>query len=992
MSESSFIHIQGARVNNLKNVTLDIPRGKLVVVTGLSGSGKSSLAFDTLYAEGQRRYVESLNSYARQFLGRMSKPECDYISGIPPAIAIEQKVISRNPRSTVGTSTEIYEYLRLLFARIGRTYSPISGQEVKKHSTEDVVRCMLSYSPGTRFLVLCPLHIPEGRTLEQQLRQYLQEGYARMVVDSPPALPDREGADTYGIWRIEDFLEAPHPVPQKLYLLIDRLSVPEQSQVTAPSLIGRAGGESDSVKATISRLTDSAETAFYEGGGEMSLRFLPAGIEHQFSTRFEADGITFEEPSDQLFAFNSPVGACPTCQGWGNVQGIDPHLVIPDSSKSVYEGCVQCWRGDILGEWRTEFIRMAEGLRFPIFKPYYELTKQEKDLIWHGRPTPNPSRQGGAPSGLQEDGIAQPLPALTGGVGGGSICIDAFFDSLRDQRYKIQNRVMLARYTGKTECPDCHGTRLRREATYVRIAGRAITDLVDLPITELMKWVEGLALEEHEAQVAHRLLVEIKSRLQFLLDVGLGYLTLGRRSNSLSGGESQRINLATSLGSALVGSLYILDEPSIGLHSRDTARLIHVLRQLVDLGNTVLVVEHDEEIIRAADYLIDIGPEAGRLGGQVVFAGVPKGTPEDMPQFATSHTLAFLLGTDRLDPPSSRRPWNRFITVRGARANNLKGIDVRFPLNVMTCVTGVSGSGKSTLVRDIFYNAMKRQLDESAERPGEHTALEGDVSAIKAIEFVDQNPIGKSSRSNPVIYVKAYDEIRRLFAEQPLAKQLGFTASHFSFNTEGGRCEECKGEGTVTIEMQFMADLVLECESCHGQRFKQDILDVRFHERNINDVLNMTVNQAMEFFGEHGEKKIVRRLKPLQDVGLGYIKLGQSSSTLSGGENQRVKLAYYIGMEKQVPTLFIFDEPTTGLHFHDIRRLLTSFDALIQRGHTILVIEHNLDVIKMADHIIDLGPEGGDEGGNLVVCGTPEQVAACATSYTGKYLRAKLGK
>ena len=941
MSESSFIHIQGARVNNLKNVTLDIPRGKLVVVTGLSGSGKSSLAFDTLYAEGQRRYVESLNSYARQFLGRMSKPECDYISGIPPAIAIEQKVISRNPRSTVGTSTEIYEYLRLLFARIGRTYSPVSGAEVKKHSTEDVVRCMLSYSPGTRFLVLCPLRIPEGRTLEQQLRQYLQEGYARIDVNGETV-------------RIEDYLESMSGdlsvgIPR---LLIDRLSASED-------------------KATISRLTDSAETAFYEGGGEMSLRFLPAGIEHQFSTRFEADGITFEEPSDQLFAFNSPVGACPTCQGWGNVQGIDPHLVIPDSSKSVYEGCVQCWRGDKLGEWRSEFIRMAEGLHFPIFKPYYELTKEEKDLLWHGKyPTAT----------LEERWQLH------------DICIDAFFDSLREQRYKIQNRVMLARYTGKTECPDCHGTRLRREATYVRIAGRAITDLVDLPITELIKWVEGLTLEEHEAQVAHRLLIEIKSRLHFLLDVGLGYLTLGRRSNSLSGGESQRINLATSLGSALVGSLYILDEPSIGLHSRDTARLIHVLRQLVDLGNTVLVVEHDEEIIRAADYLIDIGPEAGRLGGQVVFAGVPKGSPEDLPQVSTSHTLAFLLGTDRLDPPSSRRPWNRFITVRGARANNLKGIDVRFPLNVMTCVTGVSGSGKSTLVRDIFYNAMKRQLDESAERPGEHTALEGDVSAIQAIEFVDQNPIGKSSRSNPVIYVKAYDEIRRLFAEQPLAKQLGFTASHFSFNTEGGRCEECKGEGTVTIEMQFMADLVLQCESCHGQRFKQDLLDVRFHERNINDVLNMTVNQAMEFFGEHGEKKIVRRLKPLQDVGLGYIKLGQSSSTLSGGENQRVKLAYYIGMEKQVPTLFIFDEPTTGLHFHDIRRLLASFDALIQRGHTILVIEHNLDVIKMADYIIDLGPEGGGEGGNLVVCGTPEQVAACTTSHTGKYLREKLGK
>ena len=1004
----AFIHIRGARVNNLKNISLDIPRGKLVVITGLSGSGKSSLAFDTLYAEGQRRYVESLNSYARQFLGRMSKPECDFISGIPPAIAIEQKVISRNPRSTVGTSTEIYEYLRLLFARIGRTYSPISGQEVKKHSTEDVVRCMLSYSPGTRFLVLCPIHVSEGRTLEQQLRQYLQEGYARLFIAGE-------------IIRIEDYLNSlsaspsPSAVPSSPAsqldtahscanppfprLLIDRLSVPEPSEVSSSPLTGKMRG------GTISRLTDSAETAFYEGRGELSLYFLPAGIEHQFSTRFEADGITFEEPSDQLFAFNSPMGACPTCQGWGNVQGIDPHLVIPDSSKSVYEGCVQCWRGEKLGEWKNEFIRLAESIRFPIFKPYFELTKEERDLLWHGR---------------------YPELSLEERWQRHDICIDAFFDSLREQRYKIQNRVMLARYTGKTECPDCHGTRLRREASYVRIAGRTIADLVNLPITELMKWVQSLTpaaspspaasssfpepaalpsaavpslfseehseglLSPHEAQIAHRLLIEIRNRLQFLLDVGLGYLTLGRRSNSLSGGESQRINLATSLGSSLVGSLYILDEPSIGLHSRDTARLIHVLRQLVNLGNTVVVVEHDEDIIRAADYLIDIGPDAGRLGGQIVFAGT-LAEALSTTSASLSHTRAFLLGTDQLVPPSSRRPWNRYIEVRGARANNLKGIDVRFPLNAMTCVTGVSGSGKSTLVRDIFYNAMKRHLDETADRPGEHTALEGDLDAIQAIEFVDQNPIGKSSRSNPVIYVKAYDEIRRLFAEQPLAKQLGFNASHFSFNTEGGRCEECKGEGTVTIEMQFMADLVLQCESCHGQRFKQDLLDVRFHDQNINDVLNMTVNQAMEFFDHYGEKKIVRRLRPLQDVGLGYIKLGQSSSTLSGGENQRVKLAYYIGMEKQVPTLFVFDEPTTGLHFHDIRRLLTSLDALIQRGHTILIIEHNMDVIKMADHIIDLGPEGGAAGGSLVCCGTPEQVAAHPTSYTGRFLRSKLG-
>ncbi len=984
VAESAFIHIEKARVNNLKDVTVDIPREKLVVITGLSGSGKSSVAFDTLYAEGQRRYVESLNAYARQFLGRMSKPDCDYISGIPPAIAIEQKVISRNPRSTVGTSTEIYEYLRLLYARIGRTFSPISGMEVKKHTTEDVVQCMLSYSSGTRFTVLCPIRRTEGRTLMEQLRAYLLEGYTRLDCDGEMV-------------RIEDYLEqhkddsegqgASSGSSSFPRLLIDRLSVSDE-------------------KATISRLVDSAETAFYEGGGELTLRFLPAGIEHTFSTRFEADGITFEEPSDQLFAFNSPMGACPTCEGWGNVTGIDPHLVIPDSSKSIYEGCVQCWRGEKMSEWKTEFIRMAEGIRFPIFKPYYELTNDERDLLWHGRYSG---------LSLEERWMRH------------DVCIDLFFDYLREGRYKIQNRVMLARYTGKTECPDCHGTRLRPEASYVKVGGRAITELVDMPVSELHHWFSRLdeSLTPYERQVAKRLLVEIRSRLQFLLDVGLGYLTLGRRSNSLSGGESQRINLATSLGSSLVGSLYILDEPSIGLHSRDTERLIYVLRQLVDLGNTVVVVEHDEDIIRAADYIVDIGPEAGRLGGEVVcqLTTVPSlagertylldehakdQIPEEVVQ--RSHTLQWLLGLDAMDAPSATsleggqfpslsgsvkglstsRPWNRFITVRGARANNLRGIDVRFPLNVMTCVTGVSGSGKSSLVRDVFFRAMKRQLDEVADRPGEFIALEGDLDAVKAVEFVDQNPIGKSSRSNPVIYVKAYDEIRRLFAEQPLARQMGFTASHFSFNTEGGRCEECKGEGTVTIEMQFMADLVLECESCHGQRFKSDILDVRFHGQNINDVLNMTVRQAMEFFDQHGEKRIVRRLKPLLDVGLGYIKLGQSSSTLSGGENQRVKLAYYIGMEKQQPTLFIFDEPTTGLHYHDIRRLLAAFDALIERGHTIVVIEHNLDVIARADHIIDLGPEGGAEGGNIVCEGTPEQVAACEASYTGHFLRKKI--
>ncbi len=932
------ISIRGARVNNLKNVSLTLPRRRLIVVTGLSGSGKSSLAFDTLYAEGQRRYVESLSSYARQFLGRMAKPDCDFIEGIPPAIAIEQKVIARNPRSTVGTSTEIYDYLRMLYARIGRTYSPVSGQEVRKHGVHDVLATLDTYGEGTRCLVLCPLRVAEGRTLRQQLEAYRQEGFARLDVGGE-------------VMRIDDCLERIDNgqwTPEnghmpRLLLLIDRLSVSHEADA-------------------LSRLTDSAETAFYEGGGEMLLRILPSGIEHTFSTRFEADGMTFEEPSDQLFAFNSPMGACTQCEGWGNVTGIDPHLVVPDTTLSVYDGCVQCWRGEKLGQWRQAFIRAAERISFPIFKPYCELTAAERAVLWHGRDVPS---------------------------------IDAFFDDIRSQRYKIQNRVLLARYTGKTECPACHGGRLRREATYVKVGGRAITDLTAMPVAELQRFFATLELTAQETQVAKRLLEEITSRLQFLADVGLGYLTLGRPSNTLSGGESQRINLATSLGSSLVGSLYILDEPSIGLHPRDTDRLIRVLRQLVDLGNTVLVVEHDEDIMRAADYIVDMGPDAGSLGGEVMFAGtyVPPAQRNEAEQQAAlrSHTLAYLDGTDRLDVPTVRRPWNRFIEVHGARANNLKGIDVRFPLNVMTCVTGVSGSGKSTLVRDILANALLRRLDQAADRPGEHTSVDGDLDAIKAIEFVDQNPIGKSSRSNPVIYVRAYDEIRRLFAEQPLSRQMGFTASHFSFNTDGGRCDECKGEGTVTIEMQFMADLVLECESCHGQRFKRDILEVRFRGKNICDVLALTVDEAIAFFGEAGEKRIVRRLQPLADVGLGYVKLGQTSSSLSGGENQRVKLAYYIGQEKQEPTLFIFDEPTTGLHFHDIRRLLASFDALIARGHTIVIIEHNLDVIKMADHIIDLGPEGGDAGGQLVAAGTPEQVAACGDSLTGRYLKPKLG-
>ena len=933
------IKIKGARVNNLKNIDLEIPRGKLVVITGLSGSGKSSLAFDTLYAEGQRRYVESLSSYARQFLGRMNKPECDYIKGIPPAIAIEQKVTSRNPRSTVGTSTEIYEYLRLLYARIGRTFSPISGKEVRKHTTEDVVRSMLSREEGTKLMVLC-------RT-KASTNILQQQGFSRLLVNGE-------------VVRIDEY----QPQPQDdVYLVVDRLSAKNE-------------------KDTIARLVDSAETAFYEGGGEMTLQYLPTGETEHFCTRFEADGMTFEEPSDNMFAFNSPAGACPECEGFGKIMGIDEHLVIPNSALSVYDGAVVCWRGEKMAEWKNWFIRFNSERGFPIFKPYFELTQDEKDWLWHGSPIQH------APKGKEGIKIPDGWKLSPEEKEWGMLCIDEFFEMLRQGQYKIQNRVMLARYRGKTTCPKCHGSRLKPEAGYVKICGKSISELVEMPVTELLPWIENLQLTEHEQQIANRILTEIKNRLHFLLDVGLGYLTMNRLSNSLSGGESQRINLATSLGSSLVGSLYILDEPSIGLHSRDTDRLIHVLKELRDLGNTVIVVEHDEDIMRAADWIIDIGPEAGRLGGQVVFQGKPTPLPpREGHGGGSSHTLAFLSGEDRIEVPSSRRPWNNYIEVKGARANNLKGIDVRFPLNVLTCVTGVSGSGKSSLVRDIFYNAMKRHMDEVAERPGEFLELKGDMRMIRHVEFVDQNPIGKSTRSNPVTYVKAWDEIRKLFANQPLARQMGYTPAYFSFNTDGGRCEECKGEGTVTVEMQFMADLVLECESCHGQSFKKDILEVRYEGKNVNDVLNMTINMAIEFFTEHKQKKIVSMLKPLQDVGLGYIKLGQSSSTLSGGENQRVKLAYYLGMEKQQPTIFIFDEPTTGLHFHDIKKLLASFDALIERGHTIIIIEHNMDIIKCADYVIDLGPEGGEAGGNIVACGTPEEIAECKQSYTGKYLK-----
>ncbi len=946
MSEN--IEIRGARVNNLKNISVTIPRDKLIVVTGVSGSGKSSLAFDTLYAEGQRRYVESLSSYARQFLGRISKPECDFIQGIPPAIAIEQKVISRNPRSTVGTTTEIYEYLRLLYARIGHTYSPVSGQEVKKHTAEDIIRCVHTFQSGTRFMVAAPIKLREGRTMEKQLTMYNQNGYNRIFV----------GGD---VVRIEDFLASPntqHPTAntqQPIYLIIDRLSVDDGSD-------------------SISRLIDSTETAFYEGNGECRLIFPPSNICYDFSTRFEADGISFEEPSDQMFSFNSPAGACPECQGFGNIIGIDEHLVIPNTSLSVYDGCVVCWHGEKMSWWKDEFCRRAAKDDFPIFEPYYNLTQTQKDWLWHG------------------------LPSDTGFDFIDKISIDSFFQMVKDNQYKIQYRVMLSRYRGKTTCPKCHGTRLRENANYVKINGRSITDLVQMPISNLHQWFATIELSDSEKAVARRLMAEITSRLSFLNDVGLGYLTLNRMSNTLSGGESQRINLTTSLGSSLVGSLYILDEPSIGLHPRDTERLIKVLKELRDVGNTVLVVEHDENIMRAADYLIDVGPDAGLLGGEIVFEGVLPNT-QQLTQLSSQHprsyTLRYLSGQEQIAIPASRRPWNQSIEVKGARMNNLKGIDVAFPLNVMTVVTGVSGSGKSSLVKGILYPALKRMMGDPCDAPGEYSGLAGDVSAIKRIEFVDQNPIGKSTRSNPATYVKAYDAIRDLFAEQALAKQMGFTSQYFSFNTDGGRCDECHGAGVITVEMQFMADLVLTCEACHGQRFKQDVLDVRFEGKNIDDVLNMTIDEAIQFFTSTTSPSpntlcntIVSRLRTLQQVGLGYIKLGQNSSTLSGGENQRVKLAYFIGQERQEPTMFIFDEPSTGLHMHDIKRLLEAFNALIERGHTVIVIEHNTDIIKCADHVIDLGPDGGNKGGHLVATGTPEDIARCQESHTGRFLAA----
>ncbi|MDH6305953.1 excinuclease ABC subunit A [Parabacteroides sp. PF5-5] len=928
MTNEHNILIKGARVNNLKNIDVEIPRDKLVVITGLSGSGKSSLAFDTLYAEGQRRYVESLSSYARQFLGRMSKPEADYIKGIPPAIAIEQKVSTRNPRSTVGTSTEVYDYLRLLYARIGKTISPVSGKEVKKHQVNDIVRWVLSYPEDTRFAVFAPIVLPEGRSMKAQLEILQKEGYTRLSINDE-------------VYRIQEVLENKTLLSSPVIeLLVDRLTVSTD-------------------KTLKSRLADSAETAFYEGHDTCFIRvYAEEGtITKEFSKRFEEDGIVFEEPSDMMFSFNNPVGACPVCEGFGKILGIDENLVIPDKSLSVYEGAVVCWKGEVMSEWQRDFINNSAKYDFPIHRAYYDLTEKEKDLLWSG------------------------AEGLHG--------INDFFQFVQENLYKIQYRVMQARYRGKTTCSSCKGSRLKPQALYVQVGGKNIAWLVSLPITELKMFFDNLELDEADAAIAKRLLTEIKNRLQFLLDVGLGYLTLDRLSASLSGGESQRINLATSLGSSLVGSLYILDEPSIGLHSRDTDLLIKVLRQLEALGNTVVVVEHDEEIIRAADYIIDIGPKAGRLGGEVVY----QGDVDNLQTNTDSYTVRYLTGEDQIEVPSIRRKWNNYIEVFGARKNNLKGIDVKFPLNVMTVVTGVSGSGKSTLVRDIFYECVKLRLDNSARSNVDCKETKGDFHLIKGIEFVDQNSIGKSTRSNPVTYIGAYDEIRKLFGEQPLAKQLGYTAAYFSFNKEGGRCEECKGEGKITVEMQFMADISLECDVCHGKRFKSDVLDVEYKGSNIYDVLEMTVNQAIEFFGESKDsqaKKIVKRLKPLQDVGLGYIKLGQTSSTLSGGENQRVKLASYLGQETQHATLFVFDEPTTGLHFHDIKTLLKAFNALIDKGHSVVIIEHNMDVIKCADYVIDLGPEGGNAGGNLVCAGTPEDIAACSTSYTGQFLKDKL--
>lgn len=930
MATSNYIEIKNAHVNNLKGVNLKIPRNKFIVITGVSGSGKSSLAFDTLYAEGQRRYVESLNSYARQFLGRNTKPDVDSITGIPPAIAIEQKVNTRNPRSTVGTSTEIYDYLKLLFARIGRTYSPISGAEVRHDTVTDVVDYISGHPDGTVAMVLSPLD--KEANLSQTIASLKQQGFSRL---------EHNGE----IQRIGQ-VEAPENAKAGGYnLIVDRMQISHGPDLTT-------------------RLAESVSTAMHEGDGRCTIRIIQQDgsiSDRQFSSAYEADGMTFEEPNEMMFTFNSPLGACPKCEGFGRVIGIDEDLVIPNKNLSVGNGCVACWSGPKLGQWAKDFCRQSQAYKFPVYKAYAELSQKERDLLWHGAP----------------------------GVYG----IDDFFEFVQENQYKIQYRIILARYRGKTVCPECHGSRLRKEASYVKIGGTSITELCDRPISELKEWFDGLELNSHDAKVAQRILTEIRQRLDFLVEVGLGYLTLNRMSATLSGGESQRINLATSLGSSLVGSLYILDEPSIGLHSSDTAKLISVLKKLQHIGNTVVVVEHDEDIIRAADQIIDVGPEAGQLGGEIVFAG----DYERLLTESDSLTAKYLTGRMSIPVPSSRRQWNRSFKVSHATTNNLKDVEVTIPLNVMTVVTGVSGSGKSTLVTQVAYPEL-RQLtgdDGQGQAIREYKHLTGDLNDIKRVEFVDQNPIGKSTRSNPVTYLKAYEEIRKLMSSQPLSKQNGYTAAHFSFNAPGGRCETCQGDGFIKIEMQFMADVVIECDQCHGKRFKDDILEVKYRGKNIYDILDMTVNQAIDFFSEGTgatERKIVERLRPLQDVGIGYIKMGQSSSTLSGGENQRVKLASYLAEANQPPTLFIFDEPTTGLHFHDISKLLKAFGALIGKGHSLLIIEHNMDVIKSADWVIDMGPEGGAGGGRVVCQGTPEQVAQCEASKTGLYLKHYLGE
>lgn len=914
--KSKEILIKGAKLHNLKDITVGIPRNQLVVITGLSGSGKSSLAFDTLYAEGQRRYVESLSSYARQFLGRLDKPKVDNIIGIAPAIAIEQKVNTSNPRSTVGTSTEIYDYLKLLFARIGKTYSPISGNEVKKHTVTDVVEAALAYPDGTKLLLLAPISIPKDRTVEQVLKLLLQQGYARIL---------HQGE----VIRLEE-----DNLPKKLgkfQLVVDRIVVQHNEDFQH-------------------RLADAVETAFFEGKGECMLQEVESEVLKHFSNRFEMDGITFLEPNVHLFSFNNPYGACPECDGYGDTIGLDEDLIVPNTGLSVYENAIYPWRGETMSWFRDQLVNNAYKFDFPIHKPWYELSAEQRQLVWDGN------------------------KYFTG--------LTDFFKELEEKSYKIQNRVLLARYRGKTRCHSCHGRRLRKEANYVKIQGKSISDLVEISIEKLQAFFRELTLLPYEQEVAKRLLIEINSRLQFLSDVGLGYLTLNRKSNTLSGGESQRINLATSLGSSLVGSMYILDEPSIGLHPRDTHRLIKVLKSLRDLGNTVIVVEHDADIMKAADYIIDIGPEAGTYGGEVVAAG----TYEQLLK-ADTLTGKYLSGRLSIEPPKKRRTSPHYISLIGCRENNLKNIDVSFPLDMLTVVTGVSGSGKSTLIKKLLYPAMQKELNASNEKIGQFTRIEGKYKQLQSVEFVDQNPIGKSSRSNPITYLKVYDDIRNLYANQKLAKMRNFSAKHFSFNVDGGRCEVCKGEGEVTIEMQFMADVHLTCEACGGKRFKKEVLEITYEGKNIDDLLNTTIDDAVAFFAAHKQTKIAEKLKPLQDVGLGYVTLGQSSSTLSGGEAQRIKLASFLSKsESKEKVLFIFDEPTTGLHFHDIRKLLDSLQALIEKGHSVIVIEHNLEMIKCADYVIDLGLEGGEKGGSIIAKGTPEEIAKCKESYTGKAL------